>query len=208
MEAAEADQLTCGVCLIVSPKSKRPLRSRRIVEARALGRGGVMMVAKASGLSRQQRSTPALRELDAASQNRVDGLRSICASGGVASGWLTKTQRSSAISMPWSSRVHAGTHNRRCVGLCKSTPRLAEELRAKGRHGESTHDLQPLGPARLIVCKLTAGARRWLTCGPRYPICLHRRDGGWNQKRRRTGTRWIPGKGADRRFQERRAEWL
>lgn len=49
------------------------LRLWAAVEARALGHGGVMVVAKASGLSRTTIHA-GLRELDTASQKSVDGL--------------------------------------------------------------------------------------------------------------------------------------
>lgn len=101
------------------------------VEAHALGRGGVMVVAKASGLSRTTIHA-GLRELDAASQKRVGGLGRIRAPGG---GRKRLADKDPALLSDLDALVEPSTRGDPQSPLrwtCKSTPRLAEELRAKG----------------------------------------------------------------------------
>lgn len=107
------------------------LRLWAAVEARALGRGGVTTVANASGLSRTT-IYAGLRELDAASQQRADGSARIRAPGG---GRKRLVEKDPTLLGDLDALVEPSTRGDPQSPLrwtCKSTPRLAEELRAKG----------------------------------------------------------------------------
>jgi hypothetical protein len=107
------------------------LRLWAAVEARALGRGGVTTVANASGLSRTT-IYAGLRELDAASQQSVDRSARIRAPGG---GRKRLVEKDPTLLGDLDALVEPSTRGDPQSPLrwtCKSTPRLAEELRAKG----------------------------------------------------------------------------
>ena len=107
------------------------LRLWAAVEARALGRGGVTAVAKASGLSRTT-IYAGLRELDAASEKAANGPARIRASGG---GRKRLVDKDPTLLDDLDALVEPSTRGDPQSPLrwtCKSTPRLAEELRAKG----------------------------------------------------------------------------
>ena len=107
------------------------LRLWAAVEARALGRGGVTTVAKASGLSRTT-IYAGLRELDAASEKAANGPARIRASGG---GRKRLVDKDPTLLNDLDALVEPSTRGDPQSPLrwtCKSTPRLAEELRAKG----------------------------------------------------------------------------
>lgn len=129
MEATEAIKAKYEV--LSGRLNEATLRLWAAVEARALGRGGVMVVAEASGLSRTTIHA-GLRELDAASQKRVDGLGRIRAPGG---GRKRLADKDPALLGDLDALVEPSTRGDPQSPLrwtCKSTPRLAEELRAKG----------------------------------------------------------------------------
>lgn len=129
MEATEAIKAKYEV--LSGRLNEATLRLWAAVEARALGRGGVMVVAKASGLSRTTIHA-GLRELDAASQKRVDSLGRIRAPGG---GRKRLADKDPALLGDLDALVEPSTRGDPQSPLrwtCKSTPRLAEELRAKG----------------------------------------------------------------------------
>ncbi|MEA3643167.1 MAG: ISAzo13 family transposase [Lamprobacter sp.] len=108
------------------------LRLWAAVEARALGRGGVTTVAKASGLSRTT-IYAGLRELDAASEKPADAPARIRAPGG---GRKRLVEKDPTLLGDLDALVEPSTRGDPRSPLrwtCKSTPRLAEELRNKGR---------------------------------------------------------------------------
>lgn len=107
------------------------LRLWAVVEARALGRGGVTTVAKASGLSRTT-IYAGLRELDVASARPEKGTDGIRAPGG---GRKRLVDKDPMLLSDLDALVEPSTRGDPQSPLrwtCKSTPRLAEELRAKG----------------------------------------------------------------------------
>jgi transposase len=107
------------------------LRLWAAVEARALGRGGVTTVAKASGLSRTT-IYAGLRELEAASKKQAAGSVRIRAPGG---GRKRLADKDPTLLSDLDALVEPSTRGDPQSPLrwtCKSTPRLAEELRAKG----------------------------------------------------------------------------
>jgi hypothetical protein len=107
------------------------LRLWAAVEARALGRGGVMAVSRASGISRTT-IYAGMRELDAVSQKRAEDAGRIRAPGG---GRKRLADKDPALLGDLDALVEPSTRGDPQSPLrwtCKSTPRLAEELRAKG----------------------------------------------------------------------------
>jgi len=107
------------------------LRLWAAVEARALGRGGVTTVAKGSGLSRTT-IYAGLRELDGAPAKQANGSGRIRAPGG---GRKRLLEKDPALLSDLDALVEPSTRGDPRSPLrwtCKSTPRLAKELRAKG----------------------------------------------------------------------------
>jgi transposase len=107
------------------------LRLWAAVEARALGRGGVTTVAKASGLSRTT-IYAGLRELDARPRAEAQGSDRIRARGG---GRKRLINKAPGLLTDLDAVVEPNTRGDPQSPLrwtCKSTPRLAEELQAKG----------------------------------------------------------------------------
>jgi transposase len=107
------------------------LRLWAAAEARALGRGGVTTVAKASGLSRTT-IYAGLRELDAPPTEQAQGSARIRTRGG---GRKRLIDKDTALLSDLNTLVEPSTRGDPQSPLrwtCKSTPRLAEELRAKG----------------------------------------------------------------------------
>jgi transposase len=107
------------------------LRLWAAVEARALGRGGVTTVAKASGLSRTT-IYAGLRELDARPRAEAQGSDRIRARGG---GRKRLINKDPGLLTDLDALVEPNTRGDPQSPLrwtCKSTPRLAEELQAKG----------------------------------------------------------------------------
>jgi transposase len=107
------------------------LRLWAAVEARALGRGGVTTVAKASGLSRTTIYV-GLRELEARPRAEVQGSDRIRARGG---GRKRLINKDPGLLTDLDALVEPNTRGDPQSPLrwtCKSTPRLAEELQAKG----------------------------------------------------------------------------
>ena len=128
----EATQLVTAKYEALSGRlNEATLRLWAAVEARALGRGGVTAVAKASGLSRTT-IYAGLRELDAASEKAAHGPARIRASGG---GRKRLVDKDPTLLDDLDALVEPSTRGDPQSPLrwtCKSTPRLAEELRAKG----------------------------------------------------------------------------
>jgi transposase len=107
------------------------LRLWAAAEARALGRGGVTTVAKASGLSRTT-IYAGLRELDAPPSGRAQSPERIRARGGGRKRLIDKDR---GLLTDLDALVEPSTRGNPQSPLrwtCKSTPRLAEELQAKG----------------------------------------------------------------------------
>jgi transposase len=107
------------------------LRLWAAAEARALGRGGVTTVAKASGLSRTT-IYAGLRELDAPPSGRAQSPERIRARGGGRKRLIDKDR---GLLTDLDALVEPSTRGDPQSPLrwtCKSTPRLAEELQAKG----------------------------------------------------------------------------
>jgi hypothetical protein len=107
------------------------LRLWAAVEARSLGRGGVTTVARASGLSRMT-IYAGRRELDAASGKPAPSAGRIRASGG---GRKRLTDKDPTRLCDLDALVEPSTRGDPQSPLrwtCKSTPRLAKELQAKG----------------------------------------------------------------------------
>lgn len=108
------------------------LRRWAAVEARALGRGGVSVVAKAVGLSRTT-VYAGLRELEALpDEPRSRGAARVRAPGG---GRKKLTAKAPTLLKDLDALVEPSTRGDPQSPLrwtCKSTPRLAEELRAQG----------------------------------------------------------------------------
>jgi transposase len=107
------------------------LRLWAAAEARALGRGGVTTVAKASGLSRTT-IYAGLRELDAPPSGQAQSPERIRARGGGRKRLIDKDR---GLLTDLDALVEPSTRGDPQSPLrwtCKSTPRLAEELQAKG----------------------------------------------------------------------------
>jgi transposase len=137
------------------------LRLWAAAEARALGRGGVTTVAKASGLSRTT-IYAGLRELDAPPTEQAQGSARIRARGG---GRKRLINKDPALLSDLDTLVEPSTRGDPQSPLrwtCKSTPRLAEELQAKG-HTVSQRTvcdlLADLGYSLQATRKLREGGR-------------------------------------------------
>ena len=101
------------------------------VEARALGRGGVTTVAKASGLSRTT-IYAGLRELDAPPSGQAQSPDRIRARGGGRKRLIDKDRGLLTDLDALVEPSMRGDPQSPLRWTCKSTPRLAEELQAKG----------------------------------------------------------------------------
>lgn len=147
------------------------LRTWAATEARSLGRGGVSLVAKATGLSRTTIHV-GLSEL------KVATLRAGAAHGRACVRWTQEVDRQGCQSAE-RARCPGGAHHARRsdVGAALDVQEHASIGRrtpAAGPSGQPAHRLRSVDPSRFQPAIDAQDACRRTACGPGYTIHAHR----------------------------------